>query len=84
MVALGNVCPQYWLCEEISTKNFSLHLDKIKVAFCVDKRGGGKGWMVFRLLDSRLLDVDSSYFKLTMNHNVETMMWKPTNVNLIT
>jgi len=44
MVALGNVCPQYWLCEEISTKKFSPHLDKIKVAFCVDKRqreGGG-------------------------------------------
>jgi hypothetical protein len=40
--------------------------------------------MVLRVLDSRLLDVHDSYFKLTMNHNVEAMMWKPTNVNLIT
>ncbi len=36
-----------------------------------------------RLLDSRLLDVHTFYFKLTMNHNVETMTWEPTNVNLI-
>jgi hypothetical protein len=66
MVALGKVYQQYWLCEEISTKNFPLHLDKIKLAFCVDKkiRGGrGGGYMVLRLLDLRLLDVHASYFK---------------------
>jgi hypothetical protein len=35
-----------------------------------------------KLLDSRLLDVHTFYFK-PMNHNVATMMWEPINVNLI-
>ncbi len=43
VVALGKVYPQYWLCEEISTNNFFPHLDKIKVAFCVDKKTRGRG-----------------------------------------
>jgi len=32
--------------------------------------------MVLGLLDSRLLDVQASYFKLNMNHNVEVVMQK--------
>ncbi len=42
------------------------------------------GVVVVGLLDSRQLDVQFSYFKITMSCNVEVVMWEPTYVNLVT
>ncbi len=59
--------------EENATRNFLPHLDKIKAAFCVGKKIKG-GAIVARLLDFRQLDVQASYFRFTMSHNVEVVM----------
>ncbi len=82
MSVLGIVYPQYWLCDKNATRDFLPHLDKIKVAFCVGKKIKG-GVVIVGLLDSRQLDVQVSYFRLTMSHNVEAMMQKPSNVNMV-
>ncbi len=58
------------------------HLDKIKVALCVGHKIKG-GVVVVGLLDSQQLDVQTSYFRLTMGHNVEVVMQEPSNVNLV-
>jgi hypothetical protein len=61
------------LCEENATRDFLPHLDKIKPTFCVGKKNKG-GVIVVGLLYSRHLDVQASYFKLTMSHNAKAMM----------
>jgi hypothetical protein len=58
------------LCEKNATKNFHPHLDKINVTFCVGKKIKG-GVVVVGLLDSRQLDVQAFYFRLTISHNVD-------------
>jgi len=63
--------------------NFLLHLDNLKVAFCVRKKIKGDV-VVVGLLDSRQLDVQASYFTLTMSHNAEVVMHEPSDVNLVT
>jgi hypothetical protein len=58
-------------------------LDKLKVVFCVGKKIKG-GVVVAGLLDSQQLDVQASYFTLTMSHNAEVVMHEPSDVNLVT
>jgi len=73
MSALGIVYLQYCMCEKNVTKNFFPHLDKFRVAFYAGKRIKG-GVVVVGLLDSQHLDVQASYFILTMSHNVKAVM----------
>ncbi len=63
--------------------SFFLHLNVIKSTFCVvcmiiD------GIMVPPLLDSHMLDVQSSCFRLIMSHNVEGAMTKHSKLNPVT
>jgi hypothetical protein len=51
--------------------------------FCVGKKIKG-GIVVLGLLKLRQVDVQASCFKFIMNHNVEAIMWEPSNVNPIT
>jgi hypothetical protein len=73
MMALGIVYPQYWLNPLVVEGSFLLHLNVIKSIFCVACRTID-GIMVPPLLDSHMLDVQSSYFWFTMSHNVEGAM----------
>jgi hypothetical protein len=60
-----------------------LHLNVIKSTFCV-VCGIIDGIMVPPLLDSHMLDVQSSCFKLIMSHNAEGAMTEHSNLNLMT
>ncbi len=55
-----------------ATTDFLPHLDEIKVAFYVSKKIKG-GVVIVGLLDSRQLDVQAFYFRLTMSRNVEAI-----------
>jgi hypothetical protein len=54
-------------------------LNQIKAIFCVGKKIKG-GIVVLGLLKLKQIDVQASCFKFIMNHNVEAMMWEPSNV----
>jgi len=73
MMALRIVYPQYWLNPLVVEGSFLSHLNVIKSTFCVVYRTID-GIMVPSLLDSHMLDVQSSYFRLTMSHNAEGAM----------
>jgi len=68
MMAFDFVCPQYWLNLVIVKGSFFLHLSVIKSAFGVVHRIA-KGIMFLPLLDSHVLDVQSSFCKLITSHN---------------
>jgi len=68
MMALDFVYPQYWLNPAIVKGSFFLHLNGIKSTFGIVHRIT-KGIMFLRLLDSHMLDVQSSFCKLIMTHN---------------
>jgi len=68
MMALGFVYLQYWLNLAIVKSSFFLHLSVIKSTFGIVHRIA-KGIMFLPLLDSHMLDVQSSFCKLIMSHN---------------
>ncbi len=82
-MALGIVYPQYWLNLIIVEGSFLLHLNVIKSTFCVARKTAN-GIMVPPLLDSHMLNVQSSCFRLTMSHNVERAMAEHSELNLVT
>jgi hypothetical protein len=71
------------LCEEIATKYFQVHLDRIKASFCIDKKFKGEV-VIHMILDSRQLDVQAFHFKLTISRHVDAMMREAFDVNLVT
>jgi len=68
MMAFGFVYPQYCLNPIIVKGSFLLHLSVIKSTFGIVHRIA-KGIMFLPLLDSHMLDVQSSFCKLIMSHN---------------
>ncbi len=68
MMALGFVYSQYRLNLAIIKGSFFLHLSVIKSTFGVVHRIA-KGIMFLPFLDSHMLDVQSSFYKLIMTHN---------------
>jgi hypothetical protein len=79
-MAIGIVYPQYWLNPLVVEGSFFLHLNVIKFTFFVAHKTID-GIMVPLLLDSHMLDVQSSYFRLTMSHNVEGAMAEQSKSN---
>jgi hypothetical protein len=72
-MALGIVYLQYWLNPLVVEGSFLLHLNVIRFTICVTCKTID-GIMVPPLLDSHMLDVQSSYFRLTISHNAKGAM----------
>ncbi len=82
-MAFGIVYPQYWLNPAIVEGSFFLCLNVIKFTFCVVQRTVD-GIMVPPLLDSHMLNVQSSCHMFTMSHNVEGAMAEHSKLNPMT
>jgi len=71
MMAFGMVYPQYWLNFIIVEGSFLLCLNVIKSTFCVVRKTVDGIMVPPPLLDSHMLNVQSSCFRLTMG------LWSP-------
>jgi hypothetical protein len=81
--ALGVVFPQYWMmadCEEF----FKRHISVIKAQHCYAKRIGPDQTWVPKVLSSMSLDLQMSFFKLTMKSNAASALGPPYTMNPMT
>jgi hypothetical protein len=83
MMVHGIMYLQYWLNPTIVQGSFLLHLNVIKSNFC-DVHRIVDGIMVPPLLDSHMLDVQSSCFRFTRSHNAKRAMAEHLELNPMT
>ncbi len=82
MNAMGMVYPKYQLNNENFDVAFPINLAFIKAMFCIGRRNKTRVF-VPQLFDLQQLDVQFSFFQLTMTRNAKSIMAIGFNKNLI-
>jgi hypothetical protein len=80
MDVLGLVYPQYWL-KPSSEHTFPIHMVILKDFYSQPKKFGSSQTWIPVVLDVNILDLQSSFFKITMMSNAQWAMDQPMDVN---
>ncbi len=84
MLALGVIYPNFWANHPIIVKNnFHQHMIIIKYTYCIFCTMGNDGMWMKSMLDGYVLDLQSSFCKMTMITNNKLIMKEKFDVNPI-
>ncbi len=84
MITFCVVYPQLWVRNFIIIEEtFHIHLNLLKWTFYALHKVGDYGKIVFTLLSTRNLDLQTFFFKTTMVHNYEVVFHENNELNLV-
>ncbi len=84
MLALGVIYPNFWASHPINVKNnFHQHMTIIKYTYYIFYTMGNDGMWMKSMLDGYVLDLQCSFYKMTMITNNKLVMKEKFDVNSI-